>query len=168
MWNYRNALACQRWLRSSSLKVPITLSSMVPAVSSNAWQRRRNLARQPWIPTIGRRKNNDSRCLWMVRNGRGSREEQNPTGGVTQNRRKSRRKKAKHSRVFKLRSPAFWLLFGGENGRGMTVAENRRYGRVTFAGRVGFLGRIDSFSLTLSHVHMFPCFQLIILLLLTS
>ncbi|KAK9217880.1 hypothetical protein WN943_006510 [Citrus x changshan-huyou] len=32
---------------SSNLKVPITLSSMVPAVSSNARQRRRNLARQP-------------------------------------------------------------------------------------------------------------------------
>ena len=39
-----------------------------------------------------------------------------------------------------------------------TVAENGSYGRVTFTGRVGFLGRIDSFSLTLSHVHMFPLF----------
>ncbi|KAK9217881.1 hypothetical protein WN943_006511 [Citrus x changshan-huyou] len=35
----------------------------------------------------------------MVGNGRGSHEEQNPTGGVTQNRRKSRRSKVKQSRV---------------------------------------------------------------------
>ncbi|KAK9202105.1 hypothetical protein WN944_017315 [Citrus x changshan-huyou] len=35
----------------------------------------------------------------MVGNGRGSRGEQDPTGGVTQNRRKSRRSKVKQSRV---------------------------------------------------------------------
>ncbi|KAL9436830.1 hypothetical protein AB3S75_022805 [Citrus x aurantiifolia] len=35
----------------------------------------------------------------MVRNGRGSHEEQIPTGGVTQNRRQSRRSKVKQSRV---------------------------------------------------------------------
>uniref|UniRef100_A0A1S8AEK6 Uncharacterized protein n=1 Tax=Citrus limon TaxID=2708 RepID=A0A1S8AEK6_CITLI len=35
----------------------------------------------------------------MVGNGRGNRGEQNPTGGVTQNRRKSRRSKVKQSRV---------------------------------------------------------------------
>ncbi|GAY31870.1 hypothetical protein CUMW_272590 [Citrus unshiu] len=48
--------------------------------------------------------------------------EQNPTGGVTLNRRKSQRSKVKQSRVFKLRSLLFWLVFGDEDGRGMTAS----------------------------------------------
>ena len=174
-WNYQNALAGQRspkfgqhWLGSSNLKVPIMLSSMVPAVSSNARQRCQNLARQPWIPTIDRRQNSDSRCLWMVGNGRGSRGEQDPTGGVTQNRRKSRRSKVKQSRVqasitgvpvgFRRRG---WQ---GNDGRllsfrlvpssAATVAGNGSYGRVKVAV-FGSSWRL--LSLTLLHTCSF-CF----------
>ena len=56
---------------------------------------------------------------WMVVNGRGSLGEQNPTGGVTQNRRKSQWSKVEKSRVFKLWSPAFWLFFGDVDGKGI-------------------------------------------------
>ena len=121
MWNYQNALAGQRspefgqrWLGSSNLKVPITLSSMVPAVSSNSRQWRRNRARQPWIPTIDRRNTVTLGAYGWSKMEEGvvgnkiqpvvsSKTVENP-GGVKWN-----------SNGFKLRSSAFRLVFGQGN-----------------------------------------------------
>ena len=150
---------------------------MVLAVSSNARQQRRNLAQQPWVPTIDRQQNDDSRCLWMVGNERGSHEEQNPTDGVTQNRRKSRRSKVKQSRVSSFdrrcsgwfsaarmtgkRRSAFKLQIGTKLGQnGGRKWEN---GRVKVVGQVGFpgpkLGQLIA-CLSLSLCYTCMCFPL--------
>ena len=91
----------------------------------------------------------------MVENGRGSHGEQNPTGGVTQNRRKSWWSKAKQSRVFKLWSPAFWLFFGDVDVMGMMAGlqASRLVPSLTgtvasFGSMVGSVWQLPSHSLT--------------------
>lgn len=55
----------------------------------------------------------------MVGDSKGSRGEQNPAGGVTQNLQKSRRSKMEKLRFFKLWSPTLWLFSGYLDGGGI-------------------------------------------------
>ena len=120
----------------------------------------------------------------MVGNRRGSHEEKIPTGGVTQNRRKSRRSKVKQSQVSSFdrrrsgwfsaarmageRRSASKLQIGtklGQNGgRKWEIwpGQGRGSGRV-FGSKIG---SVDSFSLSLCYTCIsFLCFQLIPLLI---
>ena len=121
----------------------------------------------------------------MVRNGRGSREEQNPTGGVIQNRRKSWRSKVKQSQVSSFdRRRSGWFSAARMVGERRTASKLQigtnlhRWGgrnRKKRPGHVRGLGRVSGsvvasvwqlpFTLSLSHVHVFTCFQLILLLI---
>ncbi|GAY69339.1 hypothetical protein CUMW_271190 [Citrus unshiu] len=68
----------------------------------------------------------------MVGNGRGSHEEQNPTSGVTQNRRKSRRSKVKQSRV-----PSFDRRRSGWFSAARMAGEQRSASKLQIGTKLG-------------------------------
>lgn len=113
------------------------------------------------------------RWLWMVGDSKGSRGEQNPAGGVTQNLQKSRRSKMEKLRFFKLWSPTLWLFSGYLDGGGIMaglqaldwyLARPIRWPEIgdmsgsgsRFGSGSGQL--LVAFSLSLSRVNMFPLF----------